>query len=743
MVVPAGTPPSVMNGGSPNAADLTFILPQGAVGPLGPAGLANRGAWSASSTPYNQNDAVSFSNSYWLSRVPNNTTQPSSTTFKFWQLLAAGINNRGAWSASSSYDVNDAVTDQGSFWLALAQSSANTASPNTSCEPSMPGCGADWQLLAAQGPQGSTGPTGPQGPTGMTGTTGATGPQGPAGPQGNVGPMGATGAQGPVGINNRGLWSASNSYNVNDAVTDGSSFWLATAPTSANTANPSTSCEPSLAVCAVDWQLLAAGINNRGPWSGSNNYNVNDAVTDGNSYWLAIAPTSATATPPTSCEPSLAACAADWQLLAAQGATGATGAQGPQGPQGIPGPIGPQGPVGPMPVGAALTTTSNTFTGNQTINGSLVVTGAGNGITFPDGTVQTTSGTAGAVPSGTVILGNLSTPPPGYSTTGILGGTGQWFSAPGLLDTDTFQSTAVLNNQLYVVGRPPCGDQNLPQCQGQAFETWDTIAGSWTHLANARLAPTPLSQVAVGGGNGKIIAAGGHDDTTGMAVSSIDAYDVSSKTWSQTGNLLAAQYGAAVVVTQGAPVLNLHGNQPVIWLIGGTDGTNAYGATVDGVSGTALQGALISPLTGVAAAQLNGQIYTFGGIGPSPIGSRPNCSAVTKSAAVFDTTGGGNSGPIADLPVATYGAAAAALSGKIYVLGGYQCTGDLVHPVQLTGSVYVYDPASNSWSSAPSMPTARAQFAAVVANGRIYAVGGGGTGVVEQFAPPVYMYTKN
>jgi hypothetical protein len=38
MVAQAGTPPSVMNGGPPNAADLTFILPQGAVGPQGPPG---------------------------------------------------------------------------------------------------------------------------------------------------------------------------------------------------------------------------------------------------------------------------------------------------------------------------------------------------------------------------------------------------------------------------------------------------------------------------------------------------------------------------------------------------------------------------------------------------------------------------------------------------------------------------------------------------------------------------------
>lgn len=60
-----------------------------------------------------------------------------------------GINNRGAWSASNSYSVTDAVTDAGSYWLALLATSANTDSPSTSCEPSRPTCAADWQLLVS------------------------------------------------------------------------------------------------------------------------------------------------------------------------------------------------------------------------------------------------------------------------------------------------------------------------------------------------------------------------------------------------------------------------------------------------------------------------------------------------------------------------------------------------------------------------------------------------------------------
>lgn len=108
----------------------------------------------------------------------------------------------------------------------------------------------------------SAGPEGPQGPQG------ATGPQGPTGPQGAPGSTGATGPQGPVGINNRGNWSASNSYNVNDGVTDAGSYWLALVPTSASTATPNTSCEPSQAGCGADWQLLAVGLSSLNSLSG-------------------------------------------------------------------------------------------------------------------------------------------------------------------------------------------------------------------------------------------------------------------------------------------------------------------------------------------------------------------------------------------------------------------------------------------------------------------------------------------
>jgi hypothetical protein len=101
--------------------------PTGGTGPQGPIGINNRGTWT-NSVSYKQNDVVSDANSFWLTLIPNQGSEPNLGNPN-WQLLAAGINNRGNWSASNSYNVNDAVIDGGSFWLALVPTSSNTATP--------------------------------------------------------------------------------------------------------------------------------------------------------------------------------------------------------------------------------------------------------------------------------------------------------------------------------------------------------------------------------------------------------------------------------------------------------------------------------------------------------------------------------------------------------------------------------------------------------------------------------------
>ena len=61
-------------------------------------------------------------------------------------------------------------------------------------------------------------------------------------------------------------------------------------------------------------------------------------------------------------------------------------------------------------------------------------------------------------------------------------------------------------------------------------------------------------------------------------------------------------------------------------------------------------------------------------------------------------------------------AAAVALDGKVYVIGGTNSSGALA-------SMEVYDPATNTWTTKASMPGPKSEPGAAVANGRIYVVG--------------------
>lgn len=92
-------------------------------------------------------------------------------------------------------------------------------------------------------------------------------------------------------------------------------------------------------------------------------------------------------------------------------------------------------------------------------------------------------------------------------------------------------------------------------------------------------------------------------------------------------------------------------------------------------------------------------------------------------------------------------AASAVLNGKVYVMGG-QRTDSGVTPGPVTDVVEVYDPATNTWAAATSLPTARMGLSAVAMNGRIYAIGGSadgfGTqavGTVEEFDPTTNLWT--
>jgi Collagen triple helix repeat (20 copies) len=97
-----------------------------------------------------------------------------------------GLTWKGPWDSVTTYQANDAVSYNGSSWIAK-QITTNV----------QPIEGVSWTIIAHQGATGLVGATGTDGAIGPTGPTGETGPQGPAGATGATGPQGP---QGPAGV---------------------------------------------------------------------------------------------------------------------------------------------------------------------------------------------------------------------------------------------------------------------------------------------------------------------------------------------------------------------------------------------------------------------------------------------------------------------------------------------------------------------------------------------------------------
>ena len=72
----------------------------------------------------------------------------------------------------------------------------------------------------------------------------------------------------------------------------------------------------------------------------------------------------------------------------------------------------------------------------------------------------------------------------------------------------------------------------------------------------------------------------------------------------------------------------------------------------------------------------------------------------------------------ASMPTARRGAAGATYGGKLYVIGGRNAAGNDIATVE------AYNPATNTWAARASLPSARSGLGAVVVGGLISAVGG-------------------
>lgn len=156
-----------------------------------------------------------------------------------------------------------------------------------------------------------------------------------------------------------------------------------------------------------------------------------------------------------------------------------------------------------------------------------------------------------------------------------------------------------------------------------------------------------------------------------------------------------------------------------IYIVGGLTATGVTDAVEEydpAANRWRLRARLPQPVHHPAAAALGGKLYVIGGF----VVRAFIIWIATDAVYEFDPTTD-RWRPRASLPTRRGALAAVSLDGKIYAVGGTD--------IQDTGAFEVYDAAADTWQRLRPMPTPRNHLAAAVVDGRIYVFGGRAGGV--------------
>jgi tyrosinase-like protein/Kelch motif protein/kelch motif-containing protein len=296
-------------------------------------------------------------------------------------------------------------------------------------------------------------------------------------------------------------------------------------------------------------------------------------------------------------------------------------------------------------------------------------------------------------------------------------------AAPFPMPDEELYGTAV-NGKMYVIGGWDEG-----KAAGINYE-YDPATDKWTQKKGM---PRSAHHAAIATANGKLYVIGGFvppKDTqipTGGAwepIADVWEYDPAADSWKSLAPL-PTKRGAAVAVEVGGK----------IYVIGGA--TTVAGSkdpyfTFFGPSLVLTTNEVFDPATNkwesrrpmsvarnhAYAAAVNGKIYVIGGrTGHAFILSATNTDVVEEYTPVSDTW----SAPKERMPTPRSGGAWGTDGRRIYVAGGEVTTKELVGAFR---AVEAYEPATNSWISLPPMPMPRHGIAGAVIGNELHLVSG-------------------
>lgn len=219
-------------------------------------------------------------------------------------------------------------------------------------------------------------------------------------------------------------------------------------------------------------------------------------------------------------------------------------------------------------------------------------------------------------------------------------------------------------------------------------QAWSALADMPTARAQATVATTP---------SGNIYVLGGY--AGGAAFSSVDIFNTNTNTWSAGPAMPVATRGAAAVYSNN-----------FIYVFGGYDSTQrAIYQALDLSNNTWTQGTFSNGGWEATAGAANGKIIIVGGEN-----SEWSTFEFNPSSGTFTT--------LANNPNRSRGGQAVTIGTKLYLVGAEGAGSNYDPPSTILD---LYDPSTDTWSTAPAdQALARAQFAAGADGRYIYVAGG-------------------
>jgi N-acetylneuraminic acid mutarotase len=267
-----------------------------------------------------------------------------------------------------------------------------------------------------------------------------------------------------------------------------------------------------------------------------------------------------------------------------------------------------------------------------------------------------------------------------------------------------FTATLLANGEVLVAGgagRTVTGELASAELYNPTTNTWSSVG----YLATARDHHTATLLA-----NGKVLVAGGW---AGPTLSSAELFDPLTNTWSLASPMGTARHSATATLLPSGKVL----------VAGGADKNGnplASAELYDPISDSwSPAGSMATARSGQTATLLaNGRVLVAGGDGTYPIGRLASAEVYDPATNTWSSAG--------SMAAARTNSTATLLgNGKVLLTGG---SGNGRSGNTELGSTELYDPLTNTWSSAGDMTIVRfGHTATLLGNGNVLIVGGYGS----------------